>query len=1102
MIQNITKNRTIAYSLLSVLGVILVAITYWFFHPVYARNFSELPNAKLAVILISLLISIGLYLNSAKRDIRGWKIYALIFALQFISLSVYIRSTEGIILTMKDILPFMAYSFILQAIFVLILLIMFGLGDWAVKKLDKDISDNSTPMLAVVIGIALFSIPLFFLGIAGLLTWWSLWPLLAIIFVWRIKTIVQGIKQLLFHKITYSPGSYVQVLSVLGILLFISISFIRSVKLFPLGFDGVSVYMNISHLIATSSELPSGFSAFNWSLFMAIGEILTGWESMSIAISHFIVVPVILYLTYFAKEVFNLKYYWLPSLIFLLIPATGYHILLDEKIDLGFLFVVLGIIHLSYLLWKPKIQDSRNNVNKTDWKALALLGLLLGYAIGIKYLGFFVAISVASMWLYSIGGWRIVAGLSLTAVGFFFFTGAYRLAYLELGQNSPYLIGAIPFSLGFVLMGISVFRKWQNYKAQLKGGITLVLFTLISLSPWIFKNLAENKNITLESMLFGKPDQQRIEQKDLIYRLDRIIEISSLIKLQGIDLDQMQLAKLAEYLRTVLDYSLKSLRPFITDTLLRPEQSAAIKLRTTFNESNDMVQIRSKIIERMKRFLTKQDILLDETQQTTLKQIIAFIPPEVIKRELNGEASQNLKIEIINKLLTPSQKEKLEKRQVKYLNENNKGISGAQYEEIKRYIGYDKGLSLYLSLPFDLTMNTNIPDTRYLDISFLFIIWLGLLVISSSLWKTIAGTILLIGLWIFSISSQYFEWLKSNTSSSPSDYLNSITVNFSDTLSQVLKWLFLLFNQPLLWIGINFQDVYNKLSDFSFGWTIVCIIVLAAILFGLSKSRLSHYSSNQKMLLTFSGVYTIFWFLFGNGIVWYTFPAMAIVIPAIIQHAQNDAELKGLKWIPYLPLTLFILMNLTLPFSIYNNQSDTNRSLIFTDSFISAAGRFQEKEATFPYFLPFMKESLEVINSDDNAKVYRVGTFFNYHITRNNERVIEDNQLELFSNAIRDFKDKSVFVPLLYENGIRYVLFDLNIGTMDRTPDKSLVTKANEFIRIISNSHKAELLYTDNIIPDPSGGTVDLGREIISGKPGFSDTTLRQGSYVLFKINP
>jgi hypothetical protein len=149
-----------------------------------------------------------------------------------------------------------------------------------------------------------------------------------------------------------------------------------------------------------------------------------------------------------------------------------------------------------------------------------------------------------------------------------------------------------------------------------------------------------------------------------------------------------------------------------------------------------------------------------------------------------------------------------------------------------------------------------------------------------------------------------------------------------------------------------------------------------------------------------------------------------------------------------------------------------------------------------------MKESLQLINSDANAKVYRVGTFFNYHITRNNERVIEDNQLEFFANISKEFKDKSVFVPLLYENGVRYVLFDLNIGTMDRTPDKSLVGKANEFIRIISNSHKAELLYTDNIIPDPEGGTVDLGREIIAGKPGFSGTTLRQGSYVLFKINP
>ena len=42
-------------------------------------------------------------------------------------------------------------------------------------------------------------------------------------------------------------------------------------------------------------------------------------------------------------------------------------------------------------------------------------------------------------------------------------------------------------------------------------------------------------------------------------------------------------------------------------------------------------------------------------------------------------------------------------------------------EELHRYMGYEELLPKYISLPYDVTMNTNVPGQPFIDISFLFL---------------------------------------------------------------------------------------------------------------------------------------------------------------------------------------------------------------------------------------------------------------------------------------------------------------------------------------------------------------------------------------------
>ncbi|MCP3930747.1 MAG: hypothetical protein GY705_16790 [Bacteroidetes bacterium] len=84
-------------------------------------------------------------------------------------------------------------------------------------------------------------------------------------------------------------------------------------------------------------------------------------------------------------------------------------------------------------------------------------------------------------------------------------------------------------------------------------------------------------------------------------------------------------------------------------------------------------------------------------------------------------------------------------------------------EELQRYQGFEKGLPLYLSLPYDLTMNTNLPGLPYLDIGFLWLLLLPLLCFSAKPRNKIKNLLLLLmtGLMVFvSLLSVYVTNVK------------------------------------------------------------------------------------------------------------------------------------------------------------------------------------------------------------------------------------------------------------------------------------------------------------------------------------------------------
>ena len=123
-----------------------------------------------------------------------------------------------------------------------------------------------------------------------------------------------------------------------------------------------------------------------------------------------------------------------------------------------------------------------------------------------------------------------------------------------------------------------------------------------------------------------------------------------------------------------------------------------------------------------------------------------------------------------------------------------------------------------------------------------------------------------------------------------------------------------------------------------------------------------------------------------------------------------------------------------------------------------------------------------------------------YHIHQNDRRVLEDNQLGKFENTCSKLDNPGYFLNVLRDNGFRFVLYDLQSASLDKTPEQSLYKKNIDFLNLLLNPNEVRLLVTDRIVEDPAGGVVQLLGGSIAGRPGLSGNIVMPGSFVLFEL--
>jgi len=146
------------------------------------------------------------------------------------------------------------------------------------------------------------------------------------------------------------------------------------------------------------------------------------------------------------------------------------------------------------------------------------------------------------------------------------------------------------------------------------------------------------------------------------------------------------------------------------------------------------------------------------------------------------------------------------------------------------------------------------------------------------------------------------------------------------------------------------------------------------------------------------------------------------------------------------------------------------------------------------HHFPNVRQQVNTINRDKKSKVYMVGTPFNFFIDKNDSRVLSDTYLEFFTQLISHYKTKDQIIKKLKDEGFKYIVFDLNMFSYDKTPDKSLTRKFVQFLNTLYGNPGVELMVTDRKIK-----LYDSGQEVFDVFQDKGNITA-SGTFGIFKI--
>ncbi len=179
-----------------------------------------------------------------------------------------------------------------------------------------------------------------------------------------------------------------------------------------------------------------------------------------------------------------------------------------------------------------------------------------------------------------------------------------------------------------------------------------------------------------------------------------------------------------------------------------------------------------------------------------------------------------------------------------------------------------------------------------------------------------------------------------------------------------------------------------------------------------------------------------FWLFVASGVPWYGVVgflfALLLVVRAWLLAPTISKVLRGM-------LTLALVIGLLATTLLRETKFGSSNLLAYSFGVRSAD---QVLATTNPLYPAIIK----AINSDVDHYVYRIGTFINYFIDNNRERVFDDAQLDVFTCIDGDGSSNVRTLERLKTLGFKYLIYDTNTASIEKDPNGTLHQKTKRFM--------------------------------------------------------
>lgn len=280
------------------------------------------------------------------------------------------------------------------------------------------------------------------------------------------------------------------------------------IKFFLIGFDGVAFYMNIIQFIVEYNGFIEGGQAYFWQFLLSFGEVFFGKVVFLIGIVYFFFLFVLLVVFRLAWLLLNWSWFWLVVWLVVLNFSLSFYYFYDEKVDLGFIFIMLVVVFMliEFWMWVVWLDVQYEFFVKLlfgflviQWMLL-FIGWLLGFVFGIKYMGLFSIVVIFMVIGYWFGNYWLVMSLVIGFFGVLFLFGGNNFGYFFFGEIVFYVVGLIGIGVVVVLL-VFVWMKGVNFKFLLMvylffGGVVLLCFVL-----WGICNMVVNGEVGVQAFL-------------------------------------------------------------------------------------------------------------------------------------------------------------------------------------------------------------------------------------------------------------------------------------------------------------------------------------------------------------------------------------------------------------------------------------------------------------------------------------------------------------------------------------------------------------------------------------------------------------------------